>query len=55
MTKKSEEMYIGSGIVLFASFIVIVAFIFTYLTVNFKPFAALEGVSDVATITKNVF
>jgi hypothetical protein len=53
--KKSEGMYVGSGFVLFASFIIIVGIIFTYLTINFKPFAALQGVSDVATITKNVF
>lgn len=52
---KNKNMYIGSGFLVFGSFITIIAFIFTYLTTSFKPFAALQGASDVVTLTKNVF
>lgn len=52
---KNKNMYIGSGFLVFGSFITIIASIFTYLTTSFKPFAALQGASDVVTLTKNVF
>lgn len=52
---KNKNMYIGSGFLVFGSFITIIASIFTYLTASFKPFAALQGASDVVTLTKNVF
>lgn len=51
----NQRMYAGSGLIVFGSCIVIIAFIFTYLTASFKPFAAFQGASDVVTLTKNVF
>jgi putative Mn2+ efflux pump MntP len=53
--ENNEKMYLGSGFLAFASCIVIVGLVFTYLTSTFKPFAALQGASDVVSLTKNVF